>query len=123
MKHSWAETSDHTKVEYLWRKAKKWNSFQIKAPNKLISLDDGSETEFITEHYWGYARIDQWQTNEYQVKHPKWKVYEIESYKMNVDFPTVYGEDFGFLSNKSPHSVMLAEGSEIAVENKKKLFV
>jgi hypothetical protein len=33
----------------------------------------------------------------------------------------VYGDDFEFLNHLAPTSVMLAEGSEITVEGKKKI--
>ena len=50
--------------------------------------------------------------------HPRWKVYPVIDYKIEVDFGVTYGEEFTFLNNLKPVSVMLAEGSEITVENK-----
>jgi hypothetical protein len=52
------------------------------------------------------------------VTHPKWRQYEVKNYEIEVDFGIVYGNDFEFLSNIKPVTVMLAEGSEITVENK-----
>ena len=81
-------------------------------------IEPNSDTEFITEHYWGYAKVNEQKSNEYEVTHPKWEVYKVIDYEVDVDFGTVYGEEFEFLNTSSPNSVMLAEGSEITVENK-----
>jgi hypothetical protein len=93
----------------------------VKCANELYELEADSEAEFITEHYWGYARIDQGKTNEYEVKHPKWKVYNVDNYQINVDFVAIYGEEFGFLNKETPFSVMLAEGSKVSVGNKNRI--
>lgn len=121
MKHSWVEKNNQLEVQYMWKKAGNWNSFKVVAANKLHELESGSEAEFITEHYWGYTRISQFQTNEYEVKHPKWQVYGIDNFEINVDFSSVYGAEFGFLKQQIPHSIMLAEGSAISVEKKTEL--
>lgn len=42
-------------------------------------------------------------------------------YTIDVDFGEVYGAEFSFLKGQVPVSVMLAEGSEITVENKKRI--
>jgi uncharacterized protein YqjF (DUF2071 family) len=123
MKHFWKQNTNQIEVEYLWKKAEIWNSIKVCGANELYELEADSEAEFITEHYWGYARIDQAKTNEYEVKHPKWKIYNIDNYQINVDFAACYGEEFGFLSNEKPFSVMLAEGSKISVENKKRIGI
>ena len=60
-------------------------------------------------------------TNEYEVTHPKWRHYKVESTEINVDFGAVYGVGFEFLSSVQPNSVMLAEGSKITVERKRVL--
>lgn len=78
-------------------------------------------SDFITEHYWGYTKVDETCTYEYEVVHPRWQVYNLADYKIDVDFGAVYGHDFAMLSNKKPNSVMLAEGSEIAVKNKRRI--
>ena len=119
MKHSWKELEDHRMVAYQWKKASKWHSLKLKASLESKEIVPESETEFITELYWGYAHVNDRKSNEYEVTHPKWKVYEVMAHEIDVDFGTVYGQEFDFLSNQSAHSVMLAEGSAITVEGKK----
>lgn len=119
MNHRWTENPESLFVEYNWKKNDSENSFLIEAGLENSEILHGSETEFITEHYWGYAKVDEKETNEYEVTHPRWRVYEVKNHSILVDFGKVYGKKFEFLNTVKPHSVMLAEGSEITVENKK----
>ena len=95
--------------------------FKVTAGKNQKKIEIGSETEFITEHYWGYAKVNDGKTNEYEVKHPRWVKYDVIDYKVSVDFNLTFGKIFGFLNEQKPVSVMLAEGSIIAIENKKTL--
>ena len=123
MNHFWENENDGITIKYQWKYKKKWNSFLMEANVKVAEIPKNSETEFITEHYWGYAKVNDRLTHEYEVTHPKWKKYEITRYEIDVDFGTNYGDQFSFLNEQEPHSVMLAEGSEITVEGKRKLKV
>lgn len=115
MNHSWTNSNDSLVVEYNWRKGR-WNSLKVVANLNATPIKDGSEEEFITEHYWGYTKISSERTSEYGVEHPKWEVYETRDYLIDVDFCDVYGQDFSFLTTEKPVSVFLAEGSEIKVK-------
>lgn len=119
MSHKWIENEDSRITEYNWIKSGKENKFQVTTSKESFEIAPGSETEFITEHYWGYAKINNKKSNEYEVTHPKWKAYSVTDYEINVDFGMVYGKKFAFLNSIKPNSVMLAEGSAITVENKK----
>jgi uncharacterized protein YqjF (DUF2071 family) len=115
MDHKWLLAGDTLVVTYRWRKAA-WNSFVIKAEPGPVAIAEGSEEEFITDHYWGYTRISASLTSQYEVQHPRWDVYPVSSYDINVDFGNVYGDRFAYLGSQTPKSVMLAEGSKIAVK-------
>lgn len=120
MSHSWIFSSEVANVEYRWKK-KDWNIFGVSTEKKPVPIQSGSEEEFITEHYWGYTKVEANRSLEYEVAHPKWDVYPMRTYKIDVDFGNVYGPAFGFLSNQKPVSVFLAEGSEIAVNDTRKI--
>ena len=75
----------------------------------------GSHGEFIIEHYWGYTKRSENRSDEYKVEHPKWELFATEKALIDVDFGKTYGEEFGFLADMEPHSVLLAKGSEISV--------
>jgi len=119
MTHSWMENDIERSVEYRWRCKNEWQSFSVTANKGLSEIALGTEAEFITEHYWGYARYSDTKTNEYEVRHPKWAQYKVKSFNIAVDFGLTYGERFTFLNSQEPVSVMLAEGSDISVEGKK----
>ncbi|MBL6445877.1 DUF2071 domain-containing protein [Fulvivirga sp. 29W222] len=121
MSHEWQQLKNHHTVWYGWEYSGKVNSFLVKADLEATDMTTGSETEFITEHYWGYTKVGAQNTMEYEVRHPKWQIYKVHEHEIDVDFETLYGEEFKDLTCAVPKSVMLAEGSEISVENKRKI--
>lgn len=121
MHHEIKNDETTTKYTYQWKFANKWNIINVKAKNELLPIKENSEAEFICEHYFGYTKFNKSTTFEYEVKHPRWEQYEVLNAKIDVDFKNVYGEDFANLENKKPCSVILAKGSEVSVENKRKL--
>ena len=121
MNHVW-EVKDNTRItKYEWKLKDQWHSFLIESEVEKSKIESGSEAEFITEHYWGYTKVNEQTTFEYEVTHPKWDCYKVKNYTIKVDFGTVYGAKFQELNQQEPTSVMLAEGSEMTVENKRKL--
>jgi uncharacterized protein len=116
MRHSWIEGDDTLTVEYGWKKGN-WNSLKVLADKTPIDIKPYSEEEFITEHFWGYTKLNNYRTSEYEVAHPRWQIYPIQEYEVDVDFGKVYGSDFAFLKDEMPVSVYLAEGSEIQVKD------
>lgn len=123
MSHTWATDKESSSVEYQWKKQGKWNKFKVQTGTEKFDIDLNSETEFITEHYWGYAKVNEFITNEYEVRHPRWQVYKVKHYDIDVDFGVVYGKEFEFLNQLTPNSVMLAEGSLISVESKRTIEI
>lgn len=120
MSHSWKTCNNLLQVEYKWKKHQ-WNIFRVAAEQNSKDISIGSEEEFITEHYWGYTKIKDDVTAEYGVEHPRWQVYPVKEYSIDVDFGTIYGREFGFLKNEIPKSVFLAEGSEIVVKEGRRI--
>jgi uncharacterized protein YqjF (DUF2071 family) len=121
MRHQWSEDEKSRSVTYEWKYKNHWQSVSVQADLNSQLIEKGSETEFITEHYWGYTKINDSKTFEYEVTHPTWKHYPIQSYNIAVDFGLVYGDDFVVLNRIQPASVMLAEGSLITVEQVHKI--
>jgi len=108
-------------LAYLWLKRGKTNRIKINFQNEIgVPLEDSHES-FIIEHYWGYTRRGARRTDEYKVEHPKWSLYEAHNAEIAVDFAAVYGENFAFLTNEKPKSILMAKGSEIAVYKGAKL--
>ncbi|MES2131023.1 MAG: DUF2071 domain-containing protein [Bacteroidota bacterium] len=115
MGHTIKEHDHELEVEYRWRYNKKENVISCKAEKKLNPLSQNGIEEFITEHYWGYTKVSLTQTFGYAVEHPCWETYTVKEYKADIDFEGLYGSGFAHLKDQKPHSVLLAEGSEILV--------
>ena len=62
-------------VVYRWGTASGWNAIRLEAQGKAELANEGSEEQFITEHYWGYAAQPDGGCVEYRVTHPAWKVW------------------------------------------------
>lgn len=118
MHHKW-ELNDTLKITYGWKTKGKPQLMSLTAINKPEPLVEGSEAQFITEHYWGYTKANTYKTTEYQVEHPSWLTYPVLEYDIQIDTGLVYGPQFAFLQHQKPLSVFLAEGSEIKVRNKR----
>lgn len=119
MKYAWKEETDKYVISYEWKKKNKWNALHVSAEKTATKLQEGSNEEFITEHFWGYSAFSNDRTAEYNVAHPRWDIYPVIDYTIDCDFKTLYGDEFSFLTDKKPDSVFLAEGSAITVYGKK----
>jgi uncharacterized protein len=115
--YSWHIQDDNLSVSYKWKFKRFLNDFSVTAINKPAPITEGSEEEFITEHYWGYTRLKKDLTSEYGVEHPRWEMYPVIASTIDVDFGKLYGLEFAHLKNQQPGSLMLAEGSEITVRS------
>lgn len=122
-RHSWIEGDDDLTVEYGWKKKGQWHTIKTVTDKIPVDIKPDSEEEFITEHFWGYTKITDSVTSEYEVAHPRWQIYPVRDYDVNVDFQTTYGPDFAFLKDAKPVSVYLAEGSNIVVKQGRKIKV
>ena len=121
MRHHWVTEGEQQRIAYSWDHGGQIQSMEVLADSALAPILPGSEEEFITEHYWGYTRVQDGKTFQYEVRHPRWEHYPIIKHKLAVDFSLVYGEAFQHLNDIAPRSVMLAEGSAITVEGKRRL--
>jgi hypothetical protein len=121
-RHTWLVEDETLTVEYGWKKGE-WNSIKVIADKNPVDIAPYSEEEFITEHFWGYTKINNNMTSEYEVVHPHWQIYPVKEFNVDVDFNKVYGTNFSFLQNQQPLSVYLAEGSEILVKQGAKIKV
>lgn len=121
MRHHWSSDGESMETRYDWKLAGKWHTLAVTTDVIAQPIAEGSAYEFITEHYWGYTSAGKDSSFEYEVRHPRWEVYPVQNYRVEADFGALYGPDFAFLNGATPHSVFLAEGSEISVENKRRV--
>ncbi len=108
-------TASEKSAKYSWRFKGKENCLKITVAGDAQTLVEGSEQEFITEHYWGYTAQRDGSTLEYHVEHPRWRVWEAQTSELHCDVAGLYGQQFCHALNQPPSSAFLAEGSEVKV--------
>lgn len=102
-------------VEYAWRHGRRWNRLALETTGTPAIPEPGSQEDFITEHYWGYTRQRDGGTVEYQVDHPRWRVWQTREPRLECDVAALYGDQFVDALAAHPRSAFLAEGSSITV--------
>ena len=122
MKHSWQQSEKGLEVDYSWKVNKRWNYLKAVAEKNASPLMEGSEEEFITEHYWGYTFINDYCSGAYEVKHPKWNVHKVISHEIFCDAERLYCAAFAETLQQKPSSVFLAEGSPVSVMKGSKIY-
>lgn len=127
MAHTFVETETSLTVEYRWRVQNQWNMLRAEASSTVQAIAEGSEEEFITEHYWGYTQRgkrqdhardfskDSSRTSAYEVRHPRWNVHTVQEFSMCCSVQELYGAAFVEALAAKPSSVFLADGSPVSV--------
>jgi hypothetical protein len=116
MKHEIEHLDENLKVEYSWRRGRKWESLKMKAIGEPQAIPAATHAEFITEHYWGYTSLRS-DCGEYRVEHPRWKIWNATDFELKADLATLYGQQFAETLNQPPRSAFIADGSPITVHN------
>ncbi len=106
---------DEKSVSYSWSKGGRHNHLSVAIDASVGVPEAGSHGEFIIEHYWGYTKRGGTRVDEYKVEHPKWELFSVKNEVIDVDSCQTYGDEFAFLSDQKPYSVLLAKGSEVSV--------
>ena len=102
-------------VEYRWRQQGKLNRLGGLALGDPLPLEQGTEAEFIAEHYWGYTRRGPNRTGVYRVEHEPWRVWHVAQPYLLCNVAGIYGKEFVTALRSRPRSAFLAEGSAVAV--------
>ena len=102
-------------VEYGWRDRNEWNRIEAVTSGDARYPASGSEEEFITEHYWGYAAQRDGGCVEYRVEHPQWRVWKATQARFECQVQELYGAEFAAALNQPPCSAFVAEGSPVTV--------
>lgn len=117
MRHKIEVSPSGIRVGYGWCRDSTWEFIEGESNGAPREIEQGSEAEFITEHYWGYT-ARKTGCNEYQVEHPRWRVWTCNNSSFSADVPALYGESFAESLNGRPSSVFIAEGSAVTVRSK-----
>ncbi len=120
--HSIVYNESDKSIKYKWKINKQWNHLAVNAAKEKEEILPGSIEEFIFEHYYGYTKLNSGLSQEYKVNHPRWQVNKVTDYSVHCDFKSMYGNDFVFLNEQAPDSVIIAEGSPVTVNWKRTTF-
>lgn len=116
MQHSIdASASGPRAVSYSWQFRGRENRIEMTVTGDADEARGGSDAEFITEHYWGYARRRGGRTMEYRVEHPCWRVIRAATARLDCDVAGLYGKQFVEFLQAPPVSAFLVDGSEVTV--------
>jgi uncharacterized protein len=80
-----------------------------------------SEEHFFKEHQWGFGHDRRGRTLVYEVRHPVWDIYPVQSWSLDFDWAQVYGPSWSCFSAATPASVVLAAGSPVSVYSRGRL--
>lgn len=116
MRHYWDINDKNINIEYGFFEDK-WQNIKVSANPNIIDIPPFSEANYITEHLWGFSKINETETKKYEVEHPKWQQYLVNDFECTIDFEKTYGSNFKTLNSLKPVSVYLIEGSKIKVKN------
>lgn len=114
MSHRIDRGGEGVSAEFDWGAGSARCTISITSAGAEYLPTEGSLSQFITEHYWGYA-IRAGRTVEYQVEHPQWMVQDAETARFVGDGAKYYGPEFGDILSRSPDSAFFAEGSAVTV--------
>ncbi len=106
---------DVVEAEFSWGVGASRCTLQLETKGAGFLPAEASHSQFITEHYWGYAAKRNGGSLEYEVQHPQWKVREAKIAEFRGDGTRLYGAALGKAILRPPDSAFLAEGSPVTV--------
>jgi uncharacterized protein len=119
MKYNWHHGNGEWRVSYSFKKEEEdnWSFINLNAEDRPLPMTEGSKEEFLNMRLFAYNRITEQQTMEFGVEHPKWELYPVKDFQLDVDFGKVFGERWAFMNGMEPESVYLAEGAPVKIFN------
>jgi uncharacterized protein len=109
------------KVEYTWDLGSQRCRMQIETDGEIFVPPEGSLSQFITEHYWGYTAQKGVGSLEYEVQHPPWRVWNAKQAGFSGNADGLYGDKIAQILRREPASAFLAQGSPVTVFNSTKI--
>jgi uncharacterized protein len=101
-------------VEYQWDATGSWCTLGARAEGESQDLIAGSLEEFVTDRHWGYNGEPGKDTLEYQVDHPRWRIWHVDTHRVSYRAEPLCGHELaGHL--KDPVSAIIADGSAVTI--------
>lgn len=106
---------DVRNAEYSWRSGPHECLMRIETEGESFLPQEDSLSQFITEHYWGYAAQKGGGCLEYEVQHTPWRVWNAKQASFSGNVDALYGTEFAQVLKAEPDSAFLAKGSPVTV--------
>jgi len=122
MRHAARASANTTALAYQSRRLGTWEGLSVSFSGSPALCSDDAEETFITEHYWGYSRQRDHSTVEYQVEHPRWRVWRAGTAALECEVSSLYGPEFVETLSGSPSTAFIADGSPVVVRRGRRLI-
>ena len=103
------------KAEYAWSSGPDRCAIRVETEGASFLPPEGSASQFITEHYWGYAAQRGGGCLEYEVQQPAMARVEGEMGRFFGNAAGLFGAEIAKVLAHNPDSAFLAEGSPVTV--------
>jgi uncharacterized protein YqjF (DUF2071 family) len=101
-------------VEYQWDTTGSWCTLAARAEGESQELTPGSLEEFVTVRHWGYNGEAGKSTLEYQVDHPRWRIWRVGTDRVAYQAEPLCGHELA-RELKNPISAIIADGSAVMI--------
>lgn len=102
-------------AEYTWHSKDNDCTMKLETEGESFLPAEGTASQFITEHYYGYAAQPDGTCLEYEVQHPRWHVYNGKNSSFSGDATAVYGAEIARVLTHEPDSAFFVPGSAVTV--------
>lgn len=80
-----------------------------------------SDNHFFQDQHWGFGKDRSGKLVRYAMSHPIWDIHQVRTYHMNFDWNAIYGAEWAFLNNATPHSIILGTGSQVILYRQRRV--
>jgi len=101
-------------VEHSWRHNEADGHIRVTGPQQSTLPADAKAYPF-TERRRGFGASRRGELSSYRVEHPEWAVRDIYQLDYRVDFGSLYGRTWAFLTDAAPVQATFAVGSSVEV--------
>lgn len=115
LKSNFKNVPGKKEIEYNWKINNEWNYLKAITDNELKKYEPGSLENFISSHYYGYTKVSETKTKEFEVIHEPWHVHPVTTFEMKLDAESIYGKDTVPFFSTTPYLVFYMDGSETKV--------
>ena len=110
-----AESADDVTAEYRFGPGAHRYHVLVTGSRSAAVPPTTSFEHYLKERTSGCRTDRQRRLQTFRVQHPPWAVREVMRVDYDVDFGALYGQEWSFLNDRKPVSVIFAVGSEVAV--------